>query len=75
MDSKLSSGWTIRREASMNEQNELMAATVDAILFTVGRTPMSMREKVEALERAAQTLRRCAEGAEVAELELLWVQS
>lgn len=54
---------------------ERMTVTVAALLFTVGRSPMADRQKIEALEQAADTLRMCVAEAERAELELLWAQS
>lgn len=59
----------------VDEPDEPITATVAAILFTVGRAPMPVREKIEALQQAAETLRTCAEDTERAELELLWAQS
>ena len=59
----------------VDEPDEAIMATVAAILFTVGRAPMPVREKIEALLQAAETLRTCAEDTERAELELLWAQS
>ena len=59
----------------VDEPSEALTATVAALLFTVGRSPIPVRERIDALEQAAETLRSCTEAAERAELELLWAQS
>ena len=61
---------------NMDEPNEILkAAIVEAVLFTVGRAPMPVRERIAALLKAAEILAVSQEKAERAELELLWDQS
>ncbi len=52
-----------------------ITATVTALLFTLSRSPIPAREKIEALEKSAAILRAGTDEAEIAELELLWAQS
>jgi hypothetical protein len=52
-----------------------ITATVTALLFTLRRSPIPTREKIEALEKTAALLRMRADEAETEELELLVARS